>query len=110
MTPVRPKTARLDVKIAYEDALRLRRLARTWRESVGLTVNRLIRRGLHSYRGEYRAEAVADLPKLPPLPSRKRQSGSSVGLVRLEAARPVEAATTIATSALVREAMNGVKR
>jgi hypothetical protein len=32
-----------------------------------------------------------------------------VGLVRLEAADPVENAVTIATAELVREAMNGVK-
>jgi hypothetical protein len=97
----------LCAEIAREDPLRLHRLARIWREPVGLTVNRLIRRGLHSYRGEYSAEEVADLPRLPPLPPRKRHSRPSVGLVQLEAASPGETATTIAAAELVREAMNG---
>jgi hypothetical protein len=108
--PTVPEKVRLDATIAVEDSLRLHRLARIWREPLGLVVSRLIRRGLHSYRGEYSAEAVADLPKLPLLPPRKRSSRPSVGLVGLEAATPVESATTIATAALVREAMNGGKK
>jgi hypothetical protein len=93
-----------------EDGLRIHRLARIQREPIGLTVNRLIRAGLHSRRGQYDPEVVADLPKLPPLPPRKRRSGLSVGLIRLKTVHPVESAITIATGELVREALHGGKK
>jgi hypothetical protein len=108
--PAVPKMVRLDVRITREDSLRLHRLARTQREPLGLLVNRLIRAGLRARRGQYAADAVADLPKLPLLPPRKRHSTPSVGLVQLESAGPAESAVTIATAELVREAMNGGKK
>jgi hypothetical protein len=105
-----PKKVRLRVEITPEDSLRLHRLARTHGESLKLTVNRLIRAGFDARRGYYDPIAIADLPKLPPLPPRKRRTGSSVGMIRLTTVDPVESAATIATAELVREALHGGKK
>jgi hypothetical protein len=100
-TPPRPKMVRLQVEIPDADSLRLHRLARIWREPVGLVVTRLLRRGLRSYRGEYRPEDFEGLPPLMGLPRREHGPSASRGRLRLVEATPGEAQAIMAAAELV---------
>jgi hypothetical protein len=106
--PAGPKRWELSAKIDPALGLAVRRIARIRRETVSVTVDRLLRVGVRRYKRTHGTEDFADLPELRSGAGRLHRARRRGGPIRLVEATPEEAEAVIATTALIgKAAANG---